>query len=111
MASKRHRVGQKRHRAPVDESAKHELDLYAESTGELYGQKKAILANLQKKAKKGVYDHSKAAKLWMYWVDAAAKRYTKEFGAPNETIDRTFNKPTREALAQELADRYRGGVE
>jgi hypothetical protein len=102
----RHRYG-RAHSGSVDQHAQTELDLYAENTSELYNQKKAILANLQRKAKKGTYDHTKAAKLWMYWVDAASKRYRKEFGGSPET----FNKATREALAKELADRYRNGEE
>jgi hypothetical protein len=106
---KKHRI---RVRAPVDTHALNELDLYAENTSELYPQKKAILANLQKKAKKGIYDKTKAAKLWEYWTTAAARRYTKEHGAPHDTIDRLgFNKPTREALAAELATRYPEGRE
>lgn len=106
----RHRYGRARS-GPVDEHAQTELDLYAENTFELYNQKESILANLQRKAKKGTYDHAKAAKLWMYWVDAAAKRYVKEFDAPGARIDTVFNKATREALARELADRYRNGEE
>lgn len=105
--SLRHRFGRAGRGGTVDEHAQNELDLYAENTWELYNQKKSILANLQRKAKKGVYDHTKAAKLWMYWVDAASKRYRKEFGGGPGT----FNKSTREALARELADRYPNGEE
>ena len=89
----------------VDEHAMHELDLYAENEYSLYAQKKAIFANLQKKASKGVYDADKAAKLWGYWVKAAADKYKKEFGGPS------FNKATRDALAKELAVRYPRGEE
>jgi hypothetical protein len=95
----------------VDADAVSELDLYAENTSELYGQKKAILANIARKLKSGKYDHTKAPKLWGYWVDAAAKRYTKEFGGPGDNISVLFNKATRDALAKELADRYRSGEE
>jgi hypothetical protein len=95
----------------VDEHAKNELDLYAENTSELYNQKKSILANIARRLKSGKYDHSLAPKLWMYWVDAAAKRYTQEFGGHGDAISVIFNKATREALAKELADRYRSGQE
>jgi hypothetical protein len=91
----------------VDEHAKHELDLYAESTSELYNQKKSILANIQRRHKNGTYDPARAPQLWMHWVDAASKRYRKEFGGSPEM----FNKATRESLAKELADRYRSGQE
>lgn len=91
----------------VDRDAAHELDLYAENTSELYSQKKSILANIQRRHKSGTYDHAKAPKLWMYWVDAAARRYRKEYGGGPET----FTKATREYLARELADRYKSGEE
>jgi hypothetical protein len=92
---------------PVDEDAAIELELYAENTSELYNQKKSILANIQRKLKSGRYDHSLAPKLWMYWVDTAAKRYQKEFGSGSPI----FNKNTRMAVAKELADRYKSGEE
>jgi hypothetical protein len=91
---------------PVDETAARELDIYIENTSELYAQKKAIIANIQRKLKSGKYDHALAPKLWMYWVDAGAKRYVKEFGAPGDKIDSIFDKATRHAVAKELADRY-----
>jgi hypothetical protein len=91
----------------VDDHAMHELDLYAENESALYNQKKAILANLSKKVAKGVYDPAKAAKLWGYWVTAAAKRYQQEFGSDAPI----FNKATRDALAKELATRYPTGEE
>ena len=103
----RHFFGHAGRGGTVDEHALNELDLYAENTSELYNQKKSILANIQRKIKSGKYDHNLAPKLWMYWVDAASKRYRKEFGGGPET----FNKATREALAKELADRYRTGEE
>jgi hypothetical protein len=95
----------------VDEHAVTELDLYAENTSELYNQKKSVLANIRRRIASGKYDHALAPKLWMYWVDAAAKRYIKEFDHPGVRIDAVFNKATREALAKELADRYRSGEE
>jgi hypothetical protein len=93
--------------APVDQGALQELDLYAENTGELYSQKKAILENIRRKRARGVYDPQKAPKLWLYWVDAAAKRYQREFGSDSPI----FNKPTRVALAEELARKYASGEE
>ncbi len=89
----------------LDEHAQNELDLFAENTSELYNQKKSILANIQRRLKNKTYDHALAPKLWMFWVDAAAKQYAKEFPGTK------FNKTTREALARELADRYRSGEE
>lgn len=107
----RKRYGRAGRGGTVDEHAATELDLYAENTSELYNQKKSILANIQRRLKNGTYDHSFAPKLWMYWVDAAAKRYTKEFGGPRDNISVIFSKATREHVARELANRYRNGEE
>ena len=95
---------------PVDTTAADELDLYAENASELYNQKKSILANIKRKLKSGKYNHALAPKLWMYWVDAAAKRYNREFGSGGN-ISTIFNKATREHLAHELANRYKTGEE
>jgi hypothetical protein len=95
-----------RARAPVDKTAADELDLYLENESDLYPKKQAIIANLQKKKKKGKYDAKKAPKLWLYLVNDAAKKYEKEFGSGGSKI---FNKPTREAVAEELAGRYENG--
>ena len=91
--------------AEVDQHMVEELDLYAENEAALYPQKQAILRNLQLKAKKGVYDAAKAAKLWGYWVEAASKRYRKEWPGVEIT------KGTRDEVAKELARRYPKGVE
>jgi hypothetical protein len=99
-----------RHRGEVDETALKELDLYAENTSEIYNQKKSILENIRRRLKNGTYSHALAPQLWMYWVESAAKRYSKEFGTSSR-VDAIFNLPTREAFARRLADRYRTGHE
>jgi hypothetical protein len=100
-----------RHRGEVDETALEELDLYAENTGEIYNQKKSILENVRRRLKNGTYSPALAPKLWMYWVESAAKRYGKEFGSGSGRVDAIFNLPTREALARRLAKRYASGAE
>lgn len=90
---------------PVDKHMVEELDLYMENESSLYPQKKSILANIQRRLKSGKYDHALAPKLWGYWVTSGAKKYGQEFPGAK------FNKATRDALAQEFADRYRSGEE
>ena len=82
MAAKRRKkkLGAKRNRRIVDQTALHELELFAENTGELYPMKQAIKANLDRKKKAGKYDKRLAPKAWRHWVDASVKRYEKEFG-------------------------------
>ena len=83
------------HRTPADEQAARELYLYADNTSELYNQKRSIIDNLRRKANKGIYDHSKAIKLWKYWMEAAARSYCKEFGCHISV----FSPATRELAA------------
>jgi len=91
-------------RGDVDEHALVELHIYADNTAELYTQKKAILQNIERRIRKGTYDPRLAPKLWLYWIDAAAKRYTKEFDAPGGSSFGIFNKATREELARRIAE-------
>ena len=104
MSIAKRRSTRKKHRV-VDRHMVEELHLFAENTSELYSQKQSILANIARRRKNGTYDPKKAPKLWMYWVDSASKQYRKEFPGT------TFDKPTREALAKELAKRYARGEE
>jgi len=91
-----------RERAPVDETAATELRLFADNESTLYRQKLAIVENLKKKKRAGRYDAALAPKLWLYWVDAAAKQYSKEFSDGRDWAT-MFNKPTREFVAAEIA--------
>ena len=84
----------------VDEVAVRELVLYAENDADLYRQSALpIIANLQRKVKKGTYDAELAIKLWRYHADRAAKKYIQEF-------DGEFSPATRNAAAKEFRDGY-----
>lgn len=89
------------HRMPADETAAHELYLYADNTSELYNQKKSIQQNMKRKAAKGIYDHDLATKLWGYWMLEAARRYCREFGCTMSV----FPPATRE-LAASMAEKH-----
>jgi hypothetical protein len=78
-----------------------ELRLYIDNERDLYQQRKAIEANLEKKMAKGTYDASKAPLAWMHMVDAGAKKYAKEFDV---SVASTFpKKNVRVPLATEYA--------
>ena len=85
---------------PIDQHAVEELDLYAENESALHPQYKSIIANIKRKLKSGKYSPVLAPKLWMYWYDAAAKRYCKEMGCD---VRLTFPKAVREQCAAERA--------
>ena len=76
-----------------------ELYLYALNDSKLYHQQcEAIEKNLQRKFNKGIYDREKAAKLWLYFADNAAKKYHKDF-CGNGKWFHMFNIDTRREMA------------
>lgn len=99
----------------VDKDAARELELYIDNDGKLYNsQYLPILKNLSKKFKKGKYDKKLAVKLWMYLVDAGAKKYADEYGSGSEmggSWHNIFNKATRLVTATELEKTNRDGIE
>lgn len=92
-------------RTTADATAAHELVLYADNESSIYEQKKSILKNLLLKLRKSKYDAAKAPKLWAYWVEAAAKKYSKEF-SDGRDWSVMFTKATRDLAAADLASRY-----
>ena len=76
-----------------------ELYLYALNDAQLYHQQReAIENNLQRKFDKGIYDSEKAAKLWLYFADNAAKKYHQEF-CGNGKWFHIFNIDSRREMA------------
>lgn len=85
-----------------DPDAAREIQLYADNDSGLYfSQKKPIILNLQKKYKAGKYDVEKAAILWKYFVEAADKKYQKEFGSRKKGFLLSVND--RKLLARDYA--------
>ena len=102
--AKRKRIGE----APTfrDPDAAREIELYADNDSQLYFQmRKPILVNLGKKYKKGTYDIDKAAKLWRYYVEAAMKKYNKEFGSRSDKWFELLDTHDRNLLARDYAIR------
>jgi hypothetical protein len=90
-----------------------ELKIFIDNDGDLYRQQYTpILKNLTTKLARGVYDKTKAEKIWMYLVENGAKKYTKEYGTadPGEW-HRTFSIADRREVARELNKRLPRGME
>lgn len=82
-----------------------ELFLYAVNDGDLYrGRITAIIENLQKKVKRGVYDKEKAVDLWFYAATDASEKYNREFGYK-------FSVQERFTVAVEMEEYYKEQVE
>ena len=88
----------------IDEIAARELELYAVNDSEIYFKSLSpIDKNLARKVKKGIFDHGKAVKAFLYTADFAAKKYCQEFGGIWYQV---FNKATREAVAKNLVESF-----
>lgn len=87
-----------------DPDAAREIELYAENDNDLYRQQRLpILINLGKKHQKGTYNIAAAAKLWRYFIDAALKKYNKEFGSKNSNWFDLMSTGDRQLLAENWA--------
>ena len=95
-----------------DSDAVNELDLFIMNDEDLYRKRfMPIITNIKRKMKRGVYDHEKVIKLWMYLVDDAARQYVQEFGSPDQDVKDMFPKETRLKVAQVIADREKENIE
>jgi hypothetical protein len=92
----------------VDTHAAVELYNFMQNERDLQRQKDSIIKNIVRKKKSGKYDHSRAPKLWMYWVDNGAKAYDKLYSSPGA---KTFDKDTRESVAIQLANEYNAEID
>ncbi len=103
--SRRRRRGRARgFRGPTEVN---ELQLFCENDGDLYRQQvKPIEANLDKKVKKGVFDKTKAVKLWGYLADNCARKYVKEFGESGQPWHKMFSTADRREVAKAFNDSY-----
>jgi hypothetical protein len=83
-----------------------ELELFIENDSELYSQQyKPINRNLALKWYKGIYDHVKAVKLFMYLAESGAKKYVEEV-APNTPWFEMFDVSTRKKAAESLTNTF-----
>ena len=95
-----------------DSDAVNELDTFIMNDEDLYRRRfMPIITNIRRKMKRGVYDHEKVIKLWMYLVDDAAREYVQEFGTPDQDVKDMFPKETRLKVAQVIADREKENIE
>ena len=95
-----------------DSDAVNELDLFIMNDEDLYRRRfMPIITNIKRKIKRGVYDHEKVIKLWMYLIDDAARKYVQEFGTPEQDVKDMFPKETRLQVAQIIADREKENIE
>ena len=94
-------------RESSDANAERELYLFTNNERSLSRQKESIIKNIKQKMKSDRYDHSKAPKLWQYWVDNGAKQYVKEFGG---NLNVVFPKDVRQSVAIQFANELQAEI-
>jgi hypothetical protein len=92
----------------IDRAAADEIYNFMQNERDLERQKDSIIKNIVRKKKSGKYDHSKAPKLWMFWVDNGAKAYDKLNSSPGV---KTFDKDTRWSVAIQFANEYNAEID
>jgi hypothetical protein len=86
------------------DSAARELHTYADDNAQLHKTSHVPVAkNLEKKFKKGTYDHEKAKTLWKYHADRAADAYAKEHGSGQKGHE-MFSVADRKKAAERMAN-------
>lgn len=94
------------HSNGVDNHAAIELYLHINNDQGLYTRcVESAAKNLDKKMRKGIYDHSKARKLWYHVAVEAAKHYHKDNGDSGKWYD-MFDVETRRQTAAMLEENY-----
>lgn len=77
-----------------------ELVMYANNDYQLHMKRRRdFMKNALKKMNAGTYELSKAVKLWRYYADEVAKKYTREFGG-------SFSPAVRNKAAAEFARQF-----
>ena len=76
-----------------------------------YAQGEPIVKNLIRKKQRGLYDSEKAVKLWLYFVDNAARHYTEQgakgwWQTTGVPIPDYMDKPTRLEVARRLSREF-----
>lgn len=88
----------------IDKDAARELELYMSNDEGIYRQHTLpIQANLRKRIARGVFDADRSVTLWMYQVEAAAKKYTRQFDSPGARWSDVFSPATRRFVAKRIA--------
>ena len=97
-------MGGSRLRGPAEAR---ELVLYCENDGDIYRQQGTpILKNLITKMARGVYDHSKAVKLYGYMAENCAKKYAREHGSPDVPWNKMFSVADRREAAEHFTKSF-----
>jgi len=88
------------------DTAARELHTYADNNAHLYKTSHVpVVKNLEKKYKKGTYDHEKAKTLWKYHADRAADSYAKEHGSGQKGHE-MFSGADRKKAAERMANKH-----
>ena len=104
-------ISKKKSRKKNPEVEVRELILFAENDYSLNNQFTAIIKNLERKHKRGIYDPVLAAKLWKYWIDNAVKEYNFQFGSGVRSLKQNiFTMKDRKDAAKAIEIQWREDI-
>ena len=83
-----------------------ELTLFVENEALLYPQIKAVVSNLQKKYKKGIFEEQKAIKAFYHVANRGAMLYCQRFGSWSDKYYKMFSTSDRFTCASNLLESY-----
>jgi hypothetical protein len=88
-----------------------ELKLYLDNDRELYERlMRDYYGNLVKKLAAGRYNRALSPKLFMYFVEVAARSYCRDHCSSEREWSQVFDKATRMEVAEELADDFEADI-
>lgn len=95
---------------PVDETAKRDLNLFADNDYATYKRLVAADEHLARViCRKGAYSVDLAARVYRPILADAAKKYSREYGSGSDGLT-VFDAPTRQALAKDYAADFKSRV-
>jgi hypothetical protein len=83
-----------------------ELVLFTDNTEPLYRQKIAIFRALAKKKDRGTYEPRLAPRAFGALLNAAAKKYVREFGSSGDRWNSVFSPMQRHLAAVRLTEEF-----
>ncbi len=87
-----------------------ELVLYADNDQGIWRRQADYVDNMRKKIAKGTYKRDLGIKLWMYYVDFAAKNYTREHGSMGDKWNVIFPRADRLEAAEHYEEVARAKI-
>jgi hypothetical protein len=96
---------------PEERHTAHDLELFADNSGNLYNLKQLSFQELNKRRKNGTYDKFEAGDVLHTFIEAAARQYMREVHTePKQPWYVKFTLKIRMAVANEYVKEYEASL-